>query len=260
MSSRVHCSLSSTAVNNAKQLLMIPMTIILIFTLLYLLNIICYRTKPSEILHPTPLPSHLSQQAISPYCKDSDRVDDLPYSRIWDGRILPVRTCRISLGSYSAWKVHQFSGELKDLNLNLRKKIALIFLFALRSFACITSMIRLKYIIAYGTSVDVTYRNVDIVLWSVLEDYVAIICAGLMCFRPLAQARGNSKLASKLGAGVKGYELHSQNDEAKDRQGKAIRVQKTWFTQTSSAEELPERSYLIDGHGRSEELWQDRRT
>ncbi|OBT93162.1 hypothetical protein VE01_09232 [Pseudogymnoascus verrucosus] len=75
--------------------------------------------------------------------------------------------------------------ELKDLNLNLRKKIALIFLFALRSFACITSMIRLKYIIAYGTSVDVTYRNVDIVLWSVLEDYVAIICAGLMCFRPL---------------------------------------------------------------------------
>ncbi|OBT82508.1 hypothetical protein VE02_09759 [Pseudogymnoascus sp. 03VT05] len=175
--------------------------------------------------------------------------------------------------------------ELKDLSLNLRKKIALMFLFALGSFACITSMIRLKYIIAYGTSVDVTFNNVDVILWSVLEDYVAIICASLMCFRPLlirflpsmlpttglseskntgsqawVHARGNSRLASKLGAGAKGYELHSQDDEAKDRQGKAIRVQKTWFTQTSSAEELPERSYSIESHGRSEELWRDRLT
>ncbi|KFY91841.1 hypothetical protein V500_04440, partial [Pseudogymnoascus sp. VKM F-4518 (FW-2643)] len=164
--------------------------------------------------------------------------------------------------------------ELKDLSLNLRKKIALIFLFALGSFACIISMIRLKYIVAYGTSVDVTYGNVDVILWSVLEDYVAIICASLMCFRdvilwsvledyvaiicaslmcfrPLfirflpsmlpttnlsesknagsqgwAQARGGSK----LGAGAKGYELHSEEDEAK------VRVQKTWFTPTSSAE------------------------
>ncbi|KFY95924.1 hypothetical protein V500_02609 [Pseudogymnoascus sp. VKM F-4518 (FW-2643)] len=172
--------------------------------------------------------------------------------------------------------------ELKDLSLNLRKKIALMFLFALGSFACITSMIRLKYIVAYGRSVDVTYGNVDVILWSVLEDYVAIICASLMCFRPLfirflpsmlpatglseskntgsqawAQARGNSKLASKLGAGAKGYELNSQDDEAKDKQGKAIRVQKTWITQTSSAEELPERSYSTESHGRSEELWQD---
>ncbi|KFY91660.1 hypothetical protein V498_05371 [Pseudogymnoascus sp. VKM F-4517 (FW-2822)] len=175
--------------------------------------------------------------------------------------------------------------ELKDLSLNLRKKIALMFLFALGSFACITSMIRLKYIVAYGTSVDVTYGNVDVILWSVLEDYVAIICASLMCFRPLfirflpsmlptaglsesrntggqawAQARGDSKLASKLGAGAKGYELNSQDDEAKDKQGKAIRVQKTWITQTSSAEELPERNYLTESHGRSEELWQDRQT
>ncbi|KFY05161.1 hypothetical protein O988_00212 [Pseudogymnoascus sp. VKM F-3808] len=175
--------------------------------------------------------------------------------------------------------------ELKDLGLNLRKKIALIFLFALGSFACITSMIRLKYIVAYGTSVDRTYGNVDVILWSVLEDYVAIICASLMCFRPLfirflpsvlpttslgeikntgrqawAQVRGDSKLASKLGAGAKGYELNSQDDEAEDKQGRAIRVQKTWITQTSSAEELPERSYSIESHGRSEELWQDRRT
>ncbi|KFY49587.1 hypothetical protein V495_00556 [Pseudogymnoascus sp. VKM F-4514 (FW-929)] len=50
------------------------------------------------------------------------------------------------------------------------------------------------------------------------------------------------------------------DDEAKDKQEKAIRVQKTWITQASSAEELPERSYSIESHGRSEELWQDHRT
>lgn len=124
--------------------------------------------------------------------------------------------------------------------------------------------------------------NVDVILWSMLEDSVAIICASLMCFRPLfirfipsmlpttglseskntrsqvwAQARGNSKLASKLGASAKGYELNNQDDEAKHEQGKAIRVQKTWIAQTGSARELPERSYSIESHGRSEELWQD---
>lgn len=64
------------------------------------------------------------------------------------------------------------------------------------------------------------------------------------------QVRGNSKLASKLGAGGKGYELHSKDDEGKDDQGKAIRVQKTWVTQTSSAEE---------SLGWSEDWRQDRR-
>ena len=126
--------------------------------------------------------------------------------------------------------------------------------------------------------------NVDVILWSVLEDYVAVICASLMCFRPLfikclplllpttglseckttqsqacAQVRGNSKLASKLGAAAKGYELHSQDVDGKDKQGKAIRVQRTWVTQTSSADDLPERSYSIESHGRSEDMWQDRR-
>ena len=127
--------------------------------------------------------------------------------------------------------------------------------------------------------------SVDVILWRVLKGYVAIICASLMCFRPLfikflpsmlpitglgeskntgnqawAQARGNSKLESNLGAGSRGYELNSQDDKAKDKQGQVIRVQKTWNTQTSSAEELSERGYSVESHERSEKLWQDRRT
>lgn len=67
---------------------------------------------------------------------------------------------------------------------------------------------------------------------------------------------GGSKLGSKLGGGKKGYELHSQDGDGKD---KHIRVQKTWATQTSSVDELPERSYSIESNGRGDDMWQGRR-
>ncbi|OBT70183.1 hypothetical protein VE03_00311 [Pseudogymnoascus sp. 23342-1-I1] len=173
--------------------------------------------------------------------------------------------------------------ELKDLSLNTKKKFALMFLFALGSFACITSMIRLKYLVAYGTSVDVTYGAVDVILWSVLEDYVAVICASLMCLRPLvvrlfpsvfptsnaeskntnSQGWGNqarsSKLASKLGVNPKGYELKSEDGDGKERMGQGIRVQKAWTTKTSSVgdgdEEGSERSYPLESSRKSEDVW-----
>jgi hypothetical protein len=129
-----------------------------------------------------------------------------------------------------------------------------------------------------------TDGNVDVLLWSVAEVYVAVICACLMCFRPLfikllplllpntslseskttqsqawVQVREKLKLASKLGAGAERYELHSQDEEGNDKQGRAIRVQKAWATQTSSAEALPERSDSIESLGRSEDWRQDRR-
>ncbi|OBT44509.1 hypothetical protein VE00_04892 [Pseudogymnoascus sp. WSF 3629] len=175
--------------------------------------------------------------------------------------------------------------ELKDLSLNTKKKFALMFLFALGSFACITSMIRLKYLVAYGTSVDVTYGAVDVILWSVLEDYVAVICASLMCLRPLivrcfpslfptsnAESKNtqsgwgaarNSKLASKLGvASNKGYELKSEDGDASGGGG-GIRVQKAWATKTSSVgdgdgdEEEGVGRYKGGGRG-SEEVWEAR--
>lgn len=166
-------------------------------------------------------------------------------------------------------------------------------------------MIRLKYLVAYGTSVDVTCKSssfmkrigrvltrstdgaVDVILWSVLEDYVAVICASLMCLRPLfvrffptifptsnneskaTQSQGwgksrNSKLASKLGVSSNGYELQSEDGEAKERLGQGIHVQKAWTTKTSSAvtddDDSIERGYPQEVHRKSEDVWQVRRT
>ncbi|KAH8746684.1 hypothetical protein F5882DRAFT_446278, partial [Hyaloscypha sp. PMI_1271] len=142
--------------------------------------------------------------------------------------------------------------ELKALKLDLKKKLALAFMFALGSFACITSLVRLKYIISYGTSIDLTYDNVDVIIWSVLEAFTSIICASLMCFRPLLlklfptifqsnktmtaskqtqqgrQSWGqvmSSRLGSKLRSENHGIELSSLDEEARGGKLKEIRVQ-----------------------------------
>ncbi|KAH8756854.1 hypothetical protein BGZ57DRAFT_772220, partial [Hyaloscypha finlandica] len=75
--------------------------------------------------------------------------------------------------------------ELKTLNLTLRKKITLGLMFSVGSFACITSIIRLKYLAAFGSSFDVTWDNTDVVMWSFIELATAEICACLPTIRPL---------------------------------------------------------------------------
>ncbi|KAH6714727.1 hypothetical protein BKA61DRAFT_517961 [Leptodontidium sp. MPI-SDFR-AT-0119] len=130
--------------------------------------------------------------------------------------------------------------ELRSLKLDLRKRIVLFFMFALGSFACITSMVRLKYIISYSNSIDLTWANVDIVIWSILETFMAVICASLVCIRPLlvkylpvifpvtevSESRGSDmkspswsrrlslKASSKL-RNENGIELLSDDDEAR---------------------------------------------
>jgi hypothetical protein len=70
-----------------------------------------------------------------------------------------------------------------------------------RVSACVTSMIRLKYLIPLGNllilrvsincfstqihAYQVAGNDVDVVIWSQIESYVALICASLMCIRPL---------------------------------------------------------------------------
>ncbi|PBP18828.1 hypothetical protein BUE80_DR010471 [Diplocarpon rosae] len=75
--------------------------------------------------------------------------------------------------------------ELRRLNMSVRKRIAIAFMFALGSFASVTSIIRLFYITSYGNSVDETWYNVDMIIWSTIETYSAVVCACLMCIRPL---------------------------------------------------------------------------
>ncbi|WDK20004.1 heterokaryon incompatibility protein [Colletotrichum graminicola] len=59
--------------------------------------------------------------------------------------------------------------ELLKLQLSSKKRIALVFMFALGSFACIASMVRLQYLVSFADSFDSTYENVMTVIWSAVE-------------------------------------------------------------------------------------------
>lgn len=103
--------------------------------------------------------------------------------------------------------------------------------------------------------------NVDAVIWSVLESFTAVICASLICLRPLivkflpsafltthisdimrSPTPGwprpiNAELASKLRNGNYRFELHSQGNEMNGGSDNVIRVQKSWVTKTHPATE-----------------------
>ncbi|EGY13935.1 uncharacterized protein VDAG_00617 [Verticillium dahliae VdLs.17] len=77
--------------------------------------------------------------------------------------------------------------EVRKLQLTLKKRVAVCLMFGIGSFACVTSMVRLKYMVSFANSSDPTWENVDIVIWSIIEVTCAIICGSLPTLRPLLQ-------------------------------------------------------------------------
>ncbi|ELQ34429.1 hypothetical protein OOU_Y34scaffold00766g8 [Pyricularia oryzae Y34] len=75
--------------------------------------------------------------------------------------------------------------EVMKLQLTLQKKIAVYMMFAVGSFACLTSIIRLKYVHLFGNTKDESWENVDVLIWSIMEVSVAVVCACLPALRPL---------------------------------------------------------------------------
>ncbi|KAH8589850.1 hypothetical protein B0O99DRAFT_522425, partial [Bisporella sp. PMI_857] len=76
--------------------------------------------------------------------------------------------------------------ELKSLRLTLAKRLLIIFVFAMGSFACITSIVRLQYLVtSHIRSLDVTWDSTNIIIWSILEGYSAVFCGCLITIRPL---------------------------------------------------------------------------
>ncbi|KAF9700165.1 hypothetical protein EKO04_001959 [Ascochyta lentis] len=73
------------------------------------------------------------------------------------------------------------------LQMSIRKKIGVILLISVGSFASITSIIRLKFVVKYSNSFDSTWDNVDVIKWSLIEILAACICGNLLPLRPLIE-------------------------------------------------------------------------
>ncbi|UPX14995.1 uncharacterized protein EKO05_0005463 [Ascochyta rabiei] len=73
------------------------------------------------------------------------------------------------------------------LQMSTRKKIGVILLISVGSFASITSIVRLKFFVKYSNSYDSTWDNVDVIKWSLIEILAACICGNLLPLRPLIE-------------------------------------------------------------------------
>ncbi|KAH8647201.1 integral membrane protein [Xylariales sp. PMI_506] len=74
--------------------------------------------------------------------------------------------------------------ELRKLQISGRQRLGVGFMFALASFATITSMIRLKYLVEFSKTYDSTWDNVDAIVWSMIELTCIIVCGSLPPLRP----------------------------------------------------------------------------
>ncbi|KAK8061045.1 hypothetical protein PG997_015266 [Apiospora hydei] len=65
------------------------------------------------------------------------------------------------------------------MQMSIKKKLSVSLLFGFAFIATITSIVRLKYLVEYGTSVDLTWTNVETGMVSMIEVHSNIICASL---------------------------------------------------------------------------------
>lgn len=72
---------------------------------------------------------------------------------------------------------------LHDLHLPRSQRLALMAVFGLGAFVCLTSVLRLRSLYTISVSKDVTWDNGNAAAWSSLEVNVGIICASLPTLR-----------------------------------------------------------------------------
>ncbi|KAK1658941.1 hypothetical protein BDP55DRAFT_504607, partial [Colletotrichum godetiae] len=90
---------------------------------------------------------------------------------------------------------------IKSLQISKKQKIALIMVFAVGGFVCITSMIRLYSLYEISVSTDTSRDGVHIATWSGIEINVAIACASVPALKPLIVKAFPKLLASTQRSG-----------------------------------------------------------
>ncbi|KAJ5152516.1 hypothetical protein N7492_009796 [Penicillium capsulatum] len=75
--------------------------------------------------------------------------------------------------------------QLAGLNLKPIKKILVLMMFSTGSLVLVVSIIRLKTLVAFGSSTNPTWDNVETGVWSSLECFIAVICINIPAVRRL---------------------------------------------------------------------------
>ncbi|KAI9050208.1 hypothetical protein LZ554_006349 [Drepanopeziza brunnea f. sp. 'monogermtubi'] len=198
-----------------------------------------------------------------------------PMIAIWD-RAVPSKCIDVNTLSYATGSIFVALNlvililpipVLLRLRMGLKKKLSLFLMFGLGSLACITSGIRLKYLVAFATSKDPSYLpltgdNAVPAIWSFVELCVALTCACLPAMRallsrwfpsifdltapPSTNIKPNSSSASKIPfecSKQSGLDLQfiEKAPSSSYTKGAAIIPDENFSFHTASAEVLPNR-------------------
>ncbi|OHW95677.1 integral membrane protein [Colletotrichum incanum] len=121
-------------------------------------------------------------------------VQCIPVRSIWDRTITDRQCLNLQAVGYSSGGLAMAEDiailllpipHVWQLKISLPRRLAVITLFSVGSLACVTSAIRIKYLVEYSTTFDETWDHVDIVVWSFIEQSVAMLCASLPTLRLL---------------------------------------------------------------------------
>ena len=94
---------------------------------------------------------------------------------------------------------------LWELRIQKAKKAGVLLAFSVGLFVCIVECIRIYYVFKISNSVDVTWNNAAVTLWTAVEGCVSVICACIPTMAPLLKhAHGNSRSNSHSPWGVDG--------------------------------------------------------
>ncbi|KAI1852284.1 hypothetical protein JX265_006334 [Neoarthrinium moseri] len=75
--------------------------------------------------------------------------------------------------------------ELFQLSMSMKKKVQILLMFAVGFFVTVVSAIRLRSLIEFGTTSNVTQDYVEVGYWSTIEVPVGVICACMPAIRSL---------------------------------------------------------------------------
>ncbi|KAK2016002.1 CFEM domain-containing protein [Colletotrichum eremochloae] len=89
--------------------------------------------------------------------------------------------------------------KLSELQMQLKKKLMIMFMFSLGIFVTIVSVVRLRSLIVFANSQNITWDYTEAAFWSTIELHVGIICACLPSLRSLFMALGVKVLGSTNG-------------------------------------------------------------
>ncbi|ETS83104.1 hypothetical protein PFICI_04980 [Pestalotiopsis fici W106-1] len=116
-----------------------------------------------------------------------------PVSAFWDTTITDAKCFNegiivfsgavVSIAEDIALMVLPIS-ELRKLQVSGRKRWGVAIMFAFASFGTIASIVRLRYLLVLDESHDSTWNNVNIVVWSLIENLMAVVCGSLPALRP----------------------------------------------------------------------------